>query len=162
LLHESSPSFLASPGIGFDIFAVTKPLVAVPLERPESCMSRLSFAASAAILAALPLMASAEKASASTGVAIASANEGTPLLQQVGYGVWREGWHEWHGGWHPGCCWEPGPPPPPRVEYYPAPTYYESGAYYAPRVYERQTYERRTYESTGSAPYGEEALPPLK
>jgi hypothetical protein len=55
-------------------------------------MSRLSFAASAAILAALPFMASAGKASAGTGAAIDTLSaEGTPSLQQVGYGVWREG-----------------------------------------------------------------------
>ena len=132
-------------------------------------MSRLSFAASAAILAALPFMASAGKASAGTGAAIDTLSAvGTPSLQQVGYGVWREGWHEWRGGWHPGwgwrsgCCWEPGPPSPPRVDYYPAPTYYEPGAYYEPRVYERRTYERRTFESTGAAPYVEEPLPPVK
>jgi hypothetical protein len=128
-------------------------------------MSRLSFAASAAILAALPFMASAGKAGAAIDTFSAV---GTPSLQQVGYGVWREGWHEWRGGWHPGwgwrsgCCWQPGPPSPPRVDYYPAPTYYEPGAYYEPRVYERRTYERRTYESTGAAPYVEEALPPVK
>jgi len=138
-------------------------------------MSRLSFAASAAILAAFPFMASAVNANAGAGAAIASVSaEATPLLQQVGYGVWREGWREWDGGWHPGwrwrpgwgwrsgCCWEAGPPPPPRVESYPAPTYYESGAYHEPRIYERRTYERRTYESTGAAPYVEEDLPPPK
>jgi len=132
-------------------------------------MSRVSFAVSAVILAALPFMASTEKASAVAGASIASVSPGgSPVLQRVGYGVWREGWHEWHEGWRPGwgwrsgCCWEPAPPPPPRVEYYPAPTYYGSGAYYEPRVYERRTYERRTYESAGAAPYGEETLPPLK
>jgi hypothetical protein len=131
-------------------------------------MSRLSFAASAAILAAFPFMASPVNANAGAGAAIASVSaEATPVLQQVGYG-WREGWREWHGGWHPdwgwrsGCCWEPSPPLPPRVEYYPAPTYYEFGAYHEPRVYERRTYERRTYESSGAAPYVEEDLPPAK
>jgi hypothetical protein len=50
----------------------------------------------------------------------------------------------------------------PRVESSPAPTYYESGAYHEPRIYELRTYERLTYDSTGAAPYVEEDLPPPK